>query len=252
MVFLFPGDGSDEASLMNVSYRYLYTPKSISFASKGTHLTVGLNLARFFSKKIIFGVCYDLKQFKGFTKQHFSQNFIDDFNSNFIPTYANAKDSSRAYTLRDAINGTSGAKIVGNTFQNIGISFSPFPQKYGGFLLELKTGDRVFPIFGEYIKKYFTKDDGGYAFLQLNNAYSIELSFKPYKFFDSERMYLSTKPPKFKDLLKVITIGFYYEKLTFNGATFNGVAIDQIQSANFIAKYDNITNWGIKIGVALY
>ncbi len=250
MKYLFFADNNTKASIMNISYRFLYIPRSTAFSAKGMHLTVGLILARFFTRQIIFGICYDLKQFSGFTKQNLSQSFIDDFNSNFISTYGNEKDSSRAQTLRDAINNSQGAGIHGNAFENFGISFSPFPLKYGGFLIEVKKGNRIFPIFGDYTKKHLSRDDGSYIYLQLNNSYSVELSFKPYRFYNSER--IVAEKSKLKDLYKFIVISFYYEKLTFKNATFNSVSLDQIVSQNFISQYSNINTWGIKIGMAIY
>ncbi|MGZ4033503.1 MAG: hypothetical protein ACXVP4_01455 [Bacteroidia bacterium] len=248
--YLLNPDENSQAALMSISWQYLYAPQSKTFTIGGMHLNVGLNLARFFTKKFIFGICYDLKEFDGFTKQHFSQQFVNDFNYNFIPTYSNAKDSAIAYTLKGGINKESGFGTIGNTFENIGISFSPFPQKYGGILIQIKKGNRVFPYWGIYTNKLLSKDDGSNIYLQLNNCYSFEVCFKPYKFFNSKRTELNNL--KGKDFYKFIVVSLYYERITLKNATFDDKPLSEIVNKDFITKYNTDDHFGIKIGFGIY
>jgi hypothetical protein len=248
--YLVIPDSNTRASLMNVSYQYLYLPKSNAFRTGGMHINIGLNIARFFTRKFIFGISYDLKQFVGFTNQHFSQNFLSDFNSNFIPIYSNGKDSTIGYTLKDAINNKDMFGIQGNTFENFGISISIFPQKFGGFLIALKKGNRLFPFFGANNSKLLDEGDGGYLYLAIKNCYSMEVSFKPYRFFNYERIVLNNL--KFKDLYKFIVVTLYCEQLTLQNSTFYRMPINHFVNQSFISKYSNIKNFGLKIGLALY
>ena len=105
---------SKETSVFFVSYQHLYIPKSRPFATVGMHFTLGLNIARPFTNKFIIGFCYDLKQIPSFRRQHFSDEFINDFNSSFISAYTNIKDSARGYTLKGGINHDAGFGITGN------------------------------------------------------------------------------------------------------------------------------------------
>ena len=93
------------------------------------HLNLGFNIARFFSKKFILGVSTDFKIFPGYTKQYFSNQFIQDFNSNYIQIYDNELDSARAEVLYKTVNKIDNYRIKGNIILDFGFSFSPFPQK---------------------------------------------------------------------------------------------------------------------------
>jgi hypothetical protein len=247
--YLFIADSNNNASLFSIGCQYLYVPQSNTFTTGGAHWNVGLNIARFFTKKIILGVCYDLKEFDGFTQQHFSKSFVNDFNANFIPSYSNGMDSLRAYTLKNVVNGYSGYGINGNTFENIGISFSPFPQKYGGILIQIKRGNRVMPVWGPKTDKLSVTEDD-YAFLTLGHCYSVDVCFTPYKFFTTKRIKLFDQ--RVKDFYKFFVVSLYYERLTLQYADFNGVALNKIVSDQFVSKYSNDNHFGIKVGVALY
>jgi hypothetical protein len=248
--FLFIPDSSTQASLMSVSYQYLYIPQTQALRAGGTSLNVGLNLARFFSNKFILGICYDLKDFSGSTNQRISKDFVNSFNSAFKSSTASVADSASAYTLRGGLNGTPGYGIHGNTFQNFGVSFSPFPQKYGGVLVQMKIGYRIFPFSSAYPSQLLNSRGDEFVYLQLNKCYSVDICFKPYKFFRSGRVVLNHL--KVQEIYKFIVCSLYYEQLNFNAATFNGMPISQMVGHEFISKYSKVNNFGVKFGFALY
>lgn len=239
-----------QASLMNLSINYLSIPEKKSLAVGGLNISIGLNIARFFTKKIILGASMDYKGFPGNSKRKFSNEFISDFNSNYIPSQNTPEDSAIAYTLKGAINGESDFGSRGGEFLNFGICFSPFPQKYGGFIVELKTGFRTVPFHGTYTRDVLFKGENRDVYLQMKGNYSVIVGFNPYKFLKAPKVTLGNATPK--DFYKFISIRFYYEKITFRNAEFHHIPIDKIVKEDFISKYSSIDNFGFAIGFAFY
>lgn len=236
-----------QASLIYYGVEYLYVPRNSSFFTSGTHLNFGFNIARLFTRKFIFGICYERKSFSSLTLPRFSSEFISDFNSNYIPQYNDDKDSLRGYVFKKCINSESGNGVNGNIYSAIGICFSPFPQKYGGFIIGVKRGNRLYPFYGPDIDKI--REDSG-VYLTLRKCYSVELRFKPFILFSSsEKIFFYQKR---KSFYKWFVVSFFYEKLTLNNATFNSVPLNQLVNQNFIDKYSNINNFGINLGFMLY
>jgi hypothetical protein len=232
-------------------YHYLNVPKSANFKTGGTILNVGFNVARFFSKKIIVGVTADWKYFFGYTNQSFSNEFVTDFNSSFIDEQNSLTDSLRANILKDAINGVSGHGFNGNQFGNIGIAFSLFPRKYGGIMLQIKKGWISYPINGDEGKEELGKEnDQNLPTFSLKNNIFVDLTFKPYRFFNSERV--NVEIFKWKDLFKKIAITLYYERISLEKSDYDGLRLENIVGDDFVSKYGAQQNFGIKIGLALY
>ena len=69
--------------ILNLNFQYLYEQESGSFRTCGKDFNVGINLARFFSKKFIFGINVDFNLGEKKTQQHLSNEFVNDFNSSF-------------------------------------------------------------------------------------------------------------------------------------------------------------------------
>ena len=134
-----PADDA-QARLLTCSWQYLYSYQFESFRTGGMQLSVGVNVARFFSNKFVIGIIADVKGVKGLTQQHFSDDFINDFNESFITEYNKPSDSAKAYVISQAINDVPGHGFFGNYSGNLGIMFSLFPQKYGGVLISAKRG----------------------------------------------------------------------------------------------------------------
>lgn len=251
--YLFIPDSNTQASLFNIRYQYLYIPQDKPFRRGGTCFNFGINLARFFTKKIILGLSIDGRLFfNGRTKQHFSKEFINDFNNNYISEYSNYTDSLRGSVLRDGINGTNQTYVRGSFPWYYGITFSPFPQKWGGFLLEVKKGGSVYDFYGEYDAKTLDPHKENQAVgLTTNDNISVELSFKPYKFFTSKiTRFLDINKPK--DIFNFLIVSLYYERFSLVGSKFNGQDLNTMVDQKFITKYSNQNYFGVKLGLGLY
>lgn len=248
--YLLISNENTKAALVNFNIQYLYMPKVEALATGGLHINIGVNLARFFTRKFILGVSADVKFFLGYTQQPLPKEFVDDFNKNFIYSHPSKKDSARAYTLKEAINHTNGYGIKGNNFGNYGISFSPFPDRWGAFLLQVKYGYRNFPFLGPLISDVQNPDVSPYFHLILKDIYTVELSFKPYKFFNSK--FHTPNELRLKNIYKHILISLYYERLNFKNATFNNTPLTKYVDQSFINKYSGINQFGIKLGLGIY
>lgn len=247
--YLLIPDSSTESSLMFFQARYLYMPKSNVLRLGGMHYNFGLNISRFFSKKIILGISWNVKIIPWFTKQYFSQTFIDDFNYYFNASQPNRNDSIRADILYKAINGLNNYRFRGSAFDNLLISFSPFPQKYGGIMLQFGTSSSYFPIYGKYPTEGLTKDNNAVD-ISLTKNYCFELNFKPYKFFSSGREELLGQT--WKGFYKYLILSFYYQKFSLQNSTFNQQSLTRYVDQKFIDKYSHKNYVGFKIGYGLY
>lgn len=244
-----PADDA-QARLLTFNWQYSYTYQFESFRSGGLQATFGLNVARFFSNKMVIGICADIKAVKGFTQQKFSDDFINDFNESFKTEYNKESDSAKAYTISEAFNDVPGHGFYGNYSGNLGVMFSLFPQKYGGILISAKRGYRDFPIFGTYGNDFI--DDGKLdnTLFEIKKNYSAEISFKPYTIFKNGFVEIANYTPR--DILKLLTIGFYYEQLNLENANFNGIPFSKVVTPKFIKRYGVDHCYGIKLGLSLY
>ncbi|MFI5148920.1 MAG: hypothetical protein ACHQRM_04250 [Bacteroidia bacterium] len=130
--YIFIPDSNTHASLFNLRWQYMYLPQTFPFRRGGMDMTIGLNLGRLFTRKFILGVFVDTRLFlSGRTKQYFSQGFVNDFNASYQTRYSSANDSLRAHVFHDGINNQNGVYLQGNFPSFYGISFSPFPDKWG-------------------------------------------------------------------------------------------------------------------------
>jgi hypothetical protein len=119
----------------------MYSPYGKKIEAQGGMLTLGLNVARLFSNKIILGVAADIKVNPERTHVSVATECLDDFNSSFTPLLVTPKDSANSSVYSTNLNG-SGPR--GNSILNWGVMLSLFPQKYGGILLEVKKGVTYF------------------------------------------------------------------------------------------------------------
>lgn len=248
--FLLEPAKDGQATLLTVGWQYLYAPWGKTFRTGGMHPSLGINLARFFSNKFLLGVFADLKGVKGFTQQRLSSEFKNDFNNNFITTYNSQEDSAKAYSVKDAINDKERHGFFGNYYGDIGIMFSPFPQKYGGIMVCVKKGYRSYPIFGTHGNPYIKNGDAENVPLDFSNNYAYSITFKPATFFRKGSSSLGglTK----KDIWRFITVGFYYEQLYLKNATFDGMRLENMVNSSFITKHGVDNRYGITLGLAIY
>ena len=245
--FLFLADSSSQAKLFTVGIQYLHTTNYQTLKPGGTSFSLGFNLARLFTKKRILGVFIDIKGIKGFTKQKFSSEFVSDFNLNFNSNYNSQEDSARAYLLNSRINSSN---MSGNYRGDIGVMFSLFPQKFGGIMLAVKKGYRSYVIHGIYGNPFIGKGKNEKAYFDLDYNYAIEIILKPYSLFKNS--FFITQTSSVIDILKLVTIGFYYEQTNLLDADIEGLPIKSIVSKSFMDKYGMTNMYGFKIGLALY
>ncbi len=248
--YLFTPDENTQSALVNFRAQYLYVQPDKPFRRGGLNFNFGLNLARFFSKKIILGVCLDTRFiFAGQTRQNFSQQFVSDFNCSQINSNPTLRDTVRSQVLYDAIN-SNGVTIKGNHPLYFGISFSPFPQKYGGILIEFKRGGSSYLFFGNYNAKLLSDHDENEAAMLLTyNNLAIDITFTPYKFFSSKRVGFDNS--KVKDFYKFIVISLCCEKFSLKNAKFSGQPLSAMVSQDFISKYSDKYYFGIKLGIGI-
>lgn len=247
--YLFYQDSSSQSGLFYIKVQYSYVNKNVPFRDGGMNTSIGLNLSRFLSDKLILGVCYNFKLLPGFTKQNFTSEFKNDFNDNFITNYSNQQDSIRGDILYRTINGAENYRSRGNSYHNFGICFSPFPKKYGGILIQITKGFSIMPFYGSYPTKNLTKDNSPVE-LNLFTKLCLEISCKPYNFFNSKKSLLINQ--KLKDFYKHIVFSIYYKENSLKSSSFNNEPLNKYIDSKFIDKYTNKGFIGIKLGFGLY
>jgi hypothetical protein len=217
------------------------SPFGNTIASQGFVMNLGLNLARFISKNIVLGINSDLKLSGGYFIKYGTSQFLNDFNSSFYLHYNNSLDSANSNIVRNAINKSPLNPITGSRLYNFGIMFSPFPFKYGGIMLQVRRGAKVFKI--DVGNNPFVGGDNGY--LEITKNWIYELMFKPLTF-------KKNKFPSTRHFNTSITFSVHYEKLNFGNAKFNGTSIRQMLSSDFINRYQFDNRFGFKIGLGFY
>jgi hypothetical protein len=229
---------------------YVQTPIQTDFRSNGIYGQVGFNFGRLFSKKIILGVSVDFKGWKGFNEWKPSEAFRDDFNAAFLPNVTTPEDLAKAEMIKNAVNNIENKNFQGNYFGRIGVSFSPFPRSFGGFMIELKRGYCSFPIYGYYDDPNIDNLDSDFAFFDFWKVNSGSIYFKPFTFRSScKTQSLSSSR---KDWKNYITIGFHYERLNLNEGVFYGIKLQDIVIDEFLKKHGIQNRFGISLGVGLY
>ena len=98
-------DPNRQNHLFTLGIKYQQTIAAKAFSSNGMYGTLGLNIARFFSKHLILGVFIDLKPINGyFYRQANSKSFVNDFNTNFNSDYSDSSGIVTANLLKENIN----------------------------------------------------------------------------------------------------------------------------------------------------
>lgn len=244
--FLREPSAESQNQLFTFNYQFMYGAFGKTMGANGLIPNFGINLARFFSRKIIIAGVADLKLVPGMWAPNTNKEFLNDFNSNLISTFNNQLDSANASIVSFAFNN---GQIFGNNVFNFGIAFSLFPQKYGGILIQVKHGTTGFYLHNVYNSPYV--NGGGSDKVPISNSgnWVYELTLKPFAFF--KNTYYNIREENFKFANSFI-ISFYYEKLNFKSAEFNGTTIDKIVSQTFLNKYGIDNRFGFKIGIGLY
>ncbi|MBA3665460.1 MAG: hypothetical protein H0W61_14790 [Bacteroidetes bacterium] len=244
----YPDENSQNHFLM-CNYQFFYSAIGKTIGARGTMASFGLNLARFFSTKIIIAAVADIKLLPGIWPIKPSSNFTSEFNNSFIKTYDNQVDSANANIVQSAFN-QQGRPIIGQNVFTAGVALSLFPQKYGGVLLQVKYGGMGFQIHGVYGNKYVNNGANDKVGMGVTGNWIYEITFKPVAFF--ENTFINTTKNEEGKFGKSFVLSFYYERLNFKSAEFNGTKVTQMVSSDFINKYRIDNRFGFKIGFAMY
>jgi hypothetical protein len=221
----------------------MYTNKGyISHGGRGTYLSGGLNVGRLFSKKIVLAITVELKAWKGLWPVYFSRNFIEDFNNNFQNNLVDQKDSARAEAVKELLNGSSQYSARGTFYSTYAIAFSPFPNKYGGFMLIVKEGGIGIPVHGTY-GTIFNPNGPDWTGIGVPGKFCFELVCKPLTFFKNI--------PKDKRG-GLFQVSIFYERISWKEANFDGLPFKSFMTSTFLNKYALQDNIGFTVKFGLY
>ncbi len=237
------------ASPFSFKYMYAYQIPNGFFRTGGTSFEFGINFARFFTDKMIIGLGTELKYLEYQGAQSISQETRDKFNANYTPDWTNRFDSIRSATLHGAINDIDGNYVLGTRFLNYSINFSPFPHKYGGFLLQYKSGKSEYSLAGPSSAYYDGKGKARMTFKQVRDQ-SLELSFHPYKFFGGPRVRL--RDIKVTNLYKTLVVSLYGKRTSLNNSFYGGNPLSKYVKQEFIDQYKSVYSFGIKVGLGIW
>jgi hypothetical protein len=231
-----------ENTLFTAQLKYMATPFRTTFNAQGGMLNVGINFARFFSKKITFGFTVDLKAMPGYSRANLSNQFVNDFNASYISTYETSIDSINAQLVQSAIADCTPSNcnyLRGTSIFNYGLMLSLFPNKYGGILLEAKYGRTGF-----HLRNVFGSENvrvGGYDKYPIGiKHWTYEITFKPVAFFKK-----AYKP-------NIFVISFFYQRLNLRTAAFDQTKLEDMVSSSFMTTYGMDHRFGFKLGFAFY
>ena len=211
-------------------------------AGNGVHVGGGINVARFFSRKIVLGVLIDIKPpIIPVSGYHISDNFKNEFNTNFTNTFNSSEDSINGYSLKDAVNK---GYIGDNNSAYWGIMFSPFPQKYGGLMFKYKKGTHGGSFYS------IVKDESDTRIDLHIKSERFELSFRPFLFFKN----LKRQSNSYLNPLCYLQVGAFYENFYFKNATIgeHSQKISSFLQPAFFNKYGNGRHIGFTVGMAFY
>jgi hypothetical protein len=238
---------------LTYQFGYLNSPIGKTFQEKGCMSNLGFNVARFFSYTTVLGVAADIKLIPGFGNPRLSSDFINDFNDNFSPQ-GTKLDSANADVVKINVNsyGPHGYGFRGNIMLYYGIMFSLFPNRAGGFMVQLKTGmlgfDAHQAVFENTAVPNISGDDK-YPF-NITRNWKFELTFKPAAFFRDT--YIDTEYKHGGDFANAFSLTLFYERVNFATAEFNGTKFSSFLSNDFMRKYAFDNRFGFKIGFSLY
>lgn len=240
-------DYGDQNHLFCFQYKYMYSPFGKTIGAQGGMFNIGINLARFFSTKFILGGVADIKYIPGISVIKPSNEFLADFNSSYSPNFSTSLDSANSTVFYDNFNLNG---IRGNNMFNFGFMFSPYPQKFGGIMFQVKTGITGFQfhqnIYGNPYVNYGGNDK---VAMGVSKNWTYEITMKPLAFFKNT-FYSKSSPNQL--LLCSMVISFYYERLNFGSSTFNGTAMQEVVTSEFFEKYKIDHRFGFKIGLTFY
>ncbi|MGZ4089086.1 MAG: hypothetical protein ACXVNO_00080 [Bacteroidia bacterium] len=242
----YPNDKSQN-HFFTYNYQFFYSAIGKTLGARGTMANFGINLARLFSTKIILSVVADIKILPGVWPIKPSNSFTSDFNNSFLKTHDNQTDSANSSVVKNAFNN---GDVMGQNVFNFGIALSLFPQKYGGILFQVKYGGTGFQIHGVNGNKYVNNGGNDKVGMSVSGNWIYEITIKPAALFGNT--YVFTDRETDDKFFSSFVLSFYYERLNFKSAEFNGTTINKMVSSDFINKYGIDNRFGFKIGFAFY
>lgn len=241
--FMTPDTIANNASLFTAAYNFGFTPMgNVSHGGRGSYLSLGVNLARFFSKKHVLSLFYEMKGWKGFWPVPFQETFINDFNAAYNNTLTVAEDLARAETVSKLLNGSPFYSIRVTFYAAYGIAISPIPYSHGGFLFNIKKGLLGIPVHGTY-GSVFNKDGTDWVSLSYALNYRAELVCKPLTLISSVA----------KDhFAQAIQLSFFVQEIDWSKAAFDGLELKQFLNAPFFDKYNTELQFGLTMKFGFY
>jgi hypothetical protein len=230
------------------SYGFAQTCFGKVLPASGTSFNLGLNVAAFFSKKYVLGVMVEGRVFKFFGTNRKYGKIRGDVNAALIYTQPDARDSARVLFLADAFNSNPDRHFFGSNQYRYGIIFSPYPDKYGGFLLAVKRGINNYPISGAYryfdIVKY---ESESYIYIDLPVDVCVEVTCKPLLSLHEKRQ------GKYIDFISQnLVLSAYWEHVSINRAQLNQAPITHFLKPDFFARNGTDNHFGFKVSFGFY
>ena len=194
------------------SYSYSQNLAGKILPSNGLHSSLGLNIARLFKQNFSFGVMLEYRGFKILGSNGQFGRLTNAVNASIIKNQSNPVDSSFASLLYAAFNNDPNKNFVGSYLTNYGLFFSPFPNKYGGFMLQVKRGSYDFPIYGAYRNKYISNGSSDFITFSIPVTFNIQLTCKPLTFF---------KMKKYEGFNENVLLSLFYEEISLKSSSFD-------------------------------
>jgi hypothetical protein len=211
--------------------------------SNGLHSSLGLNIARLFKQRFSLGVMLDFRGFKVLGSNGQYNQLTNVVNSSIIRNQSNPADSTRASFLFNAFNNDSKECFLGAYLLNYGVFFSPFPDKYGAMMLQIKQGSYTFPIYGAFGNKYLSDGKNEWIDLSVPTTLNVQLTCKPLTFFKSK---------KENQFHKNVLFSLFYETVSLKDATLDGEALSKYLKTAFFDNYGTGYHLGFKLSYGVY
>jgi hypothetical protein len=225
--------------LVYFSASYTLANNSKTLTISNLPLTFGINVARFFTKKINLMASMDLGIIAMLNFTTLKPNFENDFSNSFNSKLKNNVngDSIKANLLNSQVGNNN------NTLLAYGISFSPYPNKYGGIILECKMGiysHKIGILRGTIInQKPFDADNLYWGF----KYESLGLTCKPILFFKKKKMQHEQNS---------FLVGIFLNNIHIAKSQIYDLPLSNFMSKSFLDKYQTTFLVGLKIGYGVW
>jgi hypothetical protein len=207
--------------------------------SSGLEVGFGINLARFFTKKIVLGLYYESSMSSEFSTNNKYHYLTNDIGEHIVLDQTDPNDHVRAYFINNAYTKNQFNRCYK---QNYGIAFSPFPDRYGEIILFLTKGSTKYFFSGE-------NDNPNFSFPTYSNHIEVPTEIKATLMF---KPFTLTKM-KDKNLIKDhFHLGFYIQQTKFQSASLADKRISNfLDPAFFVGNRKYEIQIGFRIGIGV-